>query len=123
MKQNKREYNPKTSLSLRMVAGAYLLYIVFSLIKEFGNLAEKDKLFNIIFIIIFSIAGVVILVTSTLSWMKLNKEEKNNNIEKHDDLEEHDDNSQGTDSYVNDEENEISNLDDENEDKNDGQDI
>lgn len=118
MKQNKREYNPKTSLSLRMVAGAYLLYIVFSLIKEFGRLEEKDKLFNIIFIIIFSIAAVVILITSTLSWMKLNKEENKSNS-----LEELDDSSQDTDSYTNEEENEDMDLDEEKEDKNSEKDI
>lgn len=118
MKQNKREYNPKTSLSLRMVAGAYLLYIVFSLIKEFGRLEEKDKLFNIIFIIIFSIVAVVILITSTLSWLKINKEENKSNS-----LEELEDSEQDTDSYTKEEESVDLDIDEEIEDKNSEQDL
>ncbi|ROR21758.1 hypothetical protein EDD66_1206 [Mobilisporobacter senegalensis] len=117
MKQNKREYNPKASLSLRMVAGAYLLYIVFSLIKEFGKLEEKDILFNIIFIIIFSIAGVVILVTSTISWMKLSKEEKNGSSQESNEQESKDENS------LTDENENSSNVEDEKNDKSDGQDV
>lgn len=72
----KRDNNIKTSLSLRAVAGAYLLYQIFGMIKEFGKMAPKDQPKYLIFIVLFIVADAVILGTTARTWYKLNKEEK-----------------------------------------------
>jgi branched-subunit amino acid ABC-type transport system permease component len=76
MKASKRPYNPKRTHILRIVVGAYLLYTVYSLIKEFDKSDANQKYIVIGFIIFFSITALVLLITSTIAWLKLLKEEK-----------------------------------------------
>lgn len=73
MKLKRKDTNPQTSLSLRLIAGVYLLYIDYSLIKGYGTIKEGHELLNLISIIFFGITGVLIVATSAISLMKLNK--------------------------------------------------
>ena len=46
------------------------------LIKGYSDLGDKDKLFNMIFIGLFAVIGVLLLFTSIRTWMRIEKEEK-----------------------------------------------
>lgn len=83
MDQKKSNYNPKSSLSIRVIAGAYLLYTVFMLIKGYGDLSDKDKIFNMLFIVFFAVTGVLLLFTSIRSWIRIGKEEKDAENQEH----------------------------------------
>lgn len=76
MKPKKKVNTTKSSLTLRIVAGLYLLYLVYSMIKESGQDQESNKAVILIAIIFFSIAAVIILATSIRSMLILNNEEK-----------------------------------------------
>jgi len=76
MKLKRKDTNPQTSLSLRLIAGVYLLYIDYSLIKGYGTMKAGHELLNLISIIFFGITGVLIIVTSAISLIKLHNKKK-----------------------------------------------
>jgi hypothetical protein len=76
MKLKRKDTNPQTSLSLRLIAGAYLLYIDYLLIKEYGTMKSGHELLNLIVIIFFGITGILIVVTSAISLIKLYNKKK-----------------------------------------------
>jgi hypothetical protein len=72
LKQTKRK-NEKTSLSIRIIAGVYLLYIVYSLIIDWDQVKPDQKYFIGGAIIIFAIIGTFLCISSTLGLYRLNR--------------------------------------------------
>ncbi len=67
MKNLKKAPNNNTN-PLRIIAGFYLLYLVYSLVKDWQRLDNK-VLFGI-FIAIFTVFGIVLIITSALSLLR-----------------------------------------------------
>lgn len=72
MKQTNRK-NEKTTLSIRIIAGAYLLYIVYSLIKDWNQVKPDQKYIIGGAIIIFAILGAFLCISSALGIFRLNR--------------------------------------------------
>lgn len=100
MKQKNTKEVSKNSLTLRIIVGAYLFYIVFMLLKGFTDLGDRDKIINILFIGLFTVIGMVLLFTSIRSWIRIDKEEKadGEKAEKIDQIEDNQRAAQDTDS-------------------------
>lgn len=80
MEQKKKESNLKSSLSIRIIGGAYLIYNVFMLIRGYGDLEGKDRIVITVFIGLFGIIGTLFLTTGIRSWIKMKKEEEKEEI-------------------------------------------
>lgn len=75
----KRERNEKTVLSLYVLAGIYLLYTAFSMIRDLtydGLITGKTRIFNIIFSIVFAVTAVWVLFSSWKAYKKLKAQEE-----------------------------------------------
>lgn len=72
MKQTNRR-NEKTTLSIRIIAGAYLLYIVYSLLIDWNQVKPDQKYFIGGAIIVFAILGIVLCISSALGLFRLNR--------------------------------------------------
>lgn len=71
-----KEKNKRTdmgSLSLRLIAGVYLLYTDYSLFKEWENVEQGNRIFIALAIIFFAVAGVLLTVFSARDMIRLNK--------------------------------------------------
>ena len=66
----------KASLTLRIVAGLYLLYIDYSLLTDWNEVPEQNRTFITIAIIVFAIAGILLTVISFINLLQLRKKEK-----------------------------------------------
>lgn len=69
--------NDKTRFSIRLIAGLYLMYLAYSLIKNW-NINTGSKIVAALFIALFGILGIVLTIISSteLSKMKKKKDEK-----------------------------------------------
>jgi hypothetical protein len=72
LKQTNRK-NEKTTLSIRIIAGAYLLYIVYSLVTDWNQVKPDQKYFIGGAIIIFAILGTSLCISSALGLYRLNR--------------------------------------------------
>lgn len=77
-----------TSYSLRLVAGLYLLYLDYSLIKEWNN-GNANRIIIAAATILFAVVGILLVVHSARNMIRLNKnpqiaqaDEETDNIEK-----------------------------------------
>lgn len=61
---NKRNGDTKLSLTLRMVVAAYVLYLAYGLIRDFGKNVGSDRYFIGAAIIFFIVAGGALLILS-----------------------------------------------------------
>lgn len=62
--QKKRNGDTKLSLTLRMVVAAYVLYLAYGLIRDFGKNVGNDRFFIGAAIIFFVVAGGALLILS-----------------------------------------------------------
>ena len=74
--EKKTKDRTKASLTLRMVAGLYLLYIDYSLLADWNEIPEQNRTFITIAIIVFAIAGILLTVISFINLLQLRKKEK-----------------------------------------------
>lgn len=61
---NRRKGDTKVGLTLRIVVAAYVLYLAYDLIRDFGKSTGNDQVFIAIAIGVFLIAGGAILILS-----------------------------------------------------------
>ncbi len=61
---NRRKGDTKVGLTLRIIVAAYVLYLAYSLIQNFGKNTGNDRIFIAIAIGVFLIAGGAILILS-----------------------------------------------------------
>ncbi|MFA6941093.1 MAG: hypothetical protein WCQ54_08960 [Clostridiaceae bacterium] len=67
--------NNKSRLTLRIIAGLYLLYSAYSLLTNWDP-KSKFKIAAILSILIFSVTGIILIIMSVKSLIKTNKDEK-----------------------------------------------
>ena len=67
--------NNQSRFTLRIVAGLYLFYLTYSLLKNWDP-NSKSKIVAILSILIFSITGIILIIMSVKSLIKANKDEK-----------------------------------------------
>lgn len=61
---NRRNGDTKVGLTLRIVVAAYVLYLAYGLIRDFGQTAGNNRILIAIAIVIFIVAGGAILFFS-----------------------------------------------------------
>lgn len=67
--------NNQSRYTLRIAAGLYLLYLAYSLLKNWSP-DSKTKIIAIISILIFTVSAVILIVTSVKNLIKMNKNKK-----------------------------------------------
>lgn len=81
MKDKNKKEIPKSSLYYRIIIGSTLLYIVTTLFESFSELKESERIFGVIFIILFILTGAYLLITGIIGWVRYSKKNKRNRDE------------------------------------------
>lgn len=83
MKDKNKKELPKSSLYYRIIIGSTLLYIVGTLVESFNELSSNERIFGMIFIILFILIAAYLLITGIVAWNRYSKKNKrsSNSIE------------------------------------------
>lgn len=76
MKKDKKEpqRNMKSIYTFRILGGAYLVYLSYSMFKGWADVPEKSKLFIGAFMVVFAIAGAALVIWSLVKYTRLKNE-------------------------------------------------
>lgn len=69
-------FNGKTRETIRIIAGGYLLYLDYTLIKGYPDFKPSQRIFFIICMIAFAVTGVTVIYFALKDMMKPEEEEK-----------------------------------------------
>ena len=68
MKDKNKKELPKSSLYYRIIIGSTLLYIVGTLVESYNELSGNERIFGMIFIILFILIAAYLLITGIVAW-------------------------------------------------------
>lgn len=78
---NKKKRTVKSTMYIRIVCGLYLLYTDYSLLSKWESIkADNNQIIMAVVITLFAIAGIVMIIYSSIKLLRQNKEHKQQDV-------------------------------------------